>query len=524
MTMGYNRGVSVRWDAVFGATSYYVFLFDHGDWHPGDAPRPGQTFARLIIHDTTVNDAGAELPYVQNWTAATDGTDVLSGGTGSASHVSDEGRGAFAPIYVGDKTINGVLYRTCLIAGHAITRLIAGYVNDQPVDLTTDSDWLTPNNPTAWAAAGFATPYTDINGHRYSIIYLKGLAGDTFAGVIKPAEGSSGLTINLDGIEDVGDGTGVLITDLHAQYLHCMQNWVMQSYETGPWLATPRFVDEDALPQLDDASFTLASTIAQSRLTGGYVGAGVIGIVGAAWDVRKVVQEFNTCCDVNSGFNRFGQFFVSMIDDEVAVDSLPVVDDVHDVLKDSFDIEDDLQSHFNDMPFSYARDYASRSDRMTRRREIVDADSIARYGATLVAPGLLFEMVRHEATATDVIQRRMLRMKDPPRRAKFSLGLKGVNYELGDLIALTHYSGVGAEGWLEQPLRIVRHEFDLVRLAINLDCVDMSPLFGAGFILGDEVTLDPTWLVADKTDQKYGYLGVEGPNTFTNGDPIKRIR
>src|SRR6185295_12531014 len=86
------------------------------------------------------------------------------------------------------------------------------------------------------------TRYQDIIGsdgvtRRYTMGYARGTKGDAVA------SGISIVTVNVDGIEDVGDCTGAVITDLHDALVHFLNYFVVASgegYTSGLWGAPPR--------------------------------------------------------------------------------------------------------------------------------------------------------------------------------------------------------------------------------------------------------------------------------------------
>lgn len=528
-TFDFNRAVAFRWATVAGAESYYVFVFDAGDYNPfGGAG--SATYARLFIHDLTETYPGDERPFEQLFTATTDGSDVLT--PGSTVVQVDQGKGAIIPIYVGDYTISGSVWKGALVCGHAVKSIVAGYLNDKPVDLATDPDWLTPNNAAAWAAAGFTTSYQDINGNRYTIIYLKGIAGETLAGNLAPASGSPGVTLNIDGIEDVGDGSGTLISNIHRQYLHAIQNWILQTYLAGAWLGTPAFEDDPTLKQVNEGSFDACEAIGIQRIgANGYIGAGIIGADGETITIRDLIAQLNVSADADSGFNRKCQFLISMVDDSIAslLSATPLTD-VLNIYGGTFDVSDDLVAHANQIEFFYKRDHAGRNPTNWLSTDTIqDNPSITNYTRGNIsglkkAPDLLLWFLRDATSAIDVAYRRLMRQKDPPRIVRLGVGLVGMNYELGQVLSLSHYEGVGPSGWAGQPVRVLRHEADPDKFQVELECYDMQQLFSGAFILGDETVLPASWTSATTAQKNYGYLCDEVTGKFSDGRPGKRLR
>ena len=523
----FARGVRVFWDHVDGADSYRIYWSDHGGWDPHRGvmyfTEVTPTYGRVTTHNNSTFDgigARGMSALLQN---ASDGVDALAGTLTNVQ--KDIGKGLIKPIYVGDYTIGGTIYKGALICGHAVKSLLAGYLNDAAVDLTTSTDWLTPNNAAAWTAAGFFDPYTDINGRRYFIIYLKGTAGEVLAGTVAPSEGSPGITVNVQGIEDIGGGTGNLITDIHDQYKHFMNNWVLQSYQGFAWLNTPMFSDETDLEMIDEASFDAAKATAAVRIAGGYPGAWMLGADGELLTVRDAIARLNLSGDVDCYFNRKTQFAVSMeAENTAAINDADVLDDTQDIFVRSFQIEDRLNDHYNVIPYFYKRDWSGRtaSGWVSEGTES-DASSILNYRQTKRSPDIELWGQRNAIAAADIAQRRLRRMKNPPRYVKFKVGLQGLNYEIGDIIKVTHHEGIGATGWFNNPIRITRHEVDPDEYTVLIEGYDMSVLFGSAFILGDRSVLPAAWTSASVAQRQYGYLGNRTTQQFSDGAAAKRV-
>ncbi len=48
--------------------------------------------------------------------------------------------------------------------------------------------------------------------------------------------------------------------------------------------------------------------------------------------------------------------------------------------------------------------------------------------------------------------------------------------DLGDMVRLTHPDGLGASGWADRPVFIVRHEFDPGAFTIRLEALAVAGL------------------------------------------------
>jgi hypothetical protein len=133
-------------------------------------------------------------------------------------------------------------------------------------------------------------------------------------------------------------------------------------------------------------------------------------------------------------------------------------------------------------------------------------------------------MIRNAAFALDIANRRLTRMKEPPRIVTFETSLPGLNTDLGDYIKISHEDGPGITGWVDRPCVVIRHEFDVDNLTVRMECLDVNRIFTGAFILGDTTSLAATWTTATDTDKGYGYLCDEVTQAFSDGAAGKRLR
>lgn len=498
-------GIRITWNPLQGADSYYVYrrnLGGGGDvtalynrrWAVG-----GLTY---LVDD--LQDTGAEL---------IDGV--------------PKAQGILPVTYVGDVALGGQTWRRFLVCGHALKEITAVYQknagDDEYSQVTPGQfgvDFLAPGFP-LWGAY-FATNYLDINGRRYTLIYGRGPLGDV------AADGTRPIRVNAKGIEDVGDGSGVLIEDGFVQYLHAMRNWILQDYQTGAWWDTgPTWPDSfglGATEVLADSSFEDASDVAKLRIAGGYKGAFVMGADETQDTVRDWIQRFNLSLDAFAGFNRQSQFFVKLIDTraEILADAQRFTQAL-DIFQGSFKVVDRPSDLENVVAYNFGRNYATGGWKYDTR-EVVDADSIASALQTKKSQTIDLWLSPTSAQAGDVASRRLLRTKEIPRTVTFVTGLQALNTELGDIVRVTHLEGIGASGWVDRAIFLTRHELDPDRLTITLEGIDIDRLFAGNFVLGDETALAATWGGADAADRTYGYLCNETTELFGDGAAGKRLR
>jgi hypothetical protein len=493
----YRRPVRMEWLAVPGATAYTVYRKSPF----GTFDRKWTISAAFTFFDDDMLDTG--VTYI-------DGAPVPTG--------------LVPTIWVGTRAdLFGFVWQAFLICGHAIKEITGVFQGGVRVDPGNYGvTFVVPGQAgysTYFPNTG-ATQYLDINGNRYTMLFIRGPQGDA------AANGTSPITLTMKGIEDVGDSSGTLITDLLLQYKHAVVNWILQSYLSGAWLTTPVFPDDATLDQVDTASFTTAAATAARRVSGGYIGAFIIGSGGERISIRDLVARFNVSADVDSGFNRKSQFFVSMVDESVTIlSAAQSVVDVNDIIADSFDVDPRTGELFNRIPYNYSRDYVGvRPNGWNFDTEKTDATSIADLDETKSSAQVELHMVRNTTVADDVIARRLVRSKEPPVIVKWDQGMAALSFELGDVVALTHFQGIGATGYAGRPLRIQRHTTDPDKFRVVLEALDVQRLFEGAFILGDTATLPAAWTGATEAQQRYGYLCDATTGFFSNGDRGKRLR
>ncbi len=426
------------------------------------------------------------------------------------------GQGQVSPVYVGVENINGSDYHAFCVCGHAVKRITGVYVNDgksgagtSPSSAVGDlagtgaagsgGPWLVPGYDN-WTAVfgGSADPFEDRNGNRYTIIY--GLVGDRNADIaagfydtLTPE--SVRISLSLEGIEDIGDGTGSLINNLHLQYLHACQNWFFGNYLSGAWLASPTFPDDPTLLMIDEDSFRNAANLI--NYTGAFVlGNSVKNGESEFTTVPEVTARFNVSGSVDSGWNRKGQYFIDWLN----VASPTVLGEHSDedhILKNSFDITEDQAHHFNVIPFRHTKDYCGREKDgwlsvRTGVVELRDATSITNYSPVgfevpLQAPIQELHMIRGKNTnadlddyqdgtdtADDVLDRFLLFHTNPPRFVNHTMGHDGNNYDLAQIVRIRHYAGSGASGWTDRRCRIVRHEASPGKYTVDFRLQDLE--------------------------------------------------
>ena len=487
----HRRPILLTWAAINGAIKYNVYRRSANG-----------TFDKVwVVADPTFID------------------DLLNTGALTVDGLNLE-KGLVPVTHLGTETISGVQWNRFLVAGHACKEIVNWFVDGEKLPILTAAlgeDWLVPGFA-GWTDEFGSTLFREFGGRRYCIIYVRNSAA--FAHI----DGTALITVNVRGIESVGDGTGTLLTDGLDQYQHFMQQYAFSDYQTGDWATPPVFEDDATLAIVDDTTFTASKLISAGRITGGYVNAWGIGLNNAFVTMREQIARFNLSNDCDSGWNRRMQFMVSMVPDDVPtlLAAAGTHTEAFDIAEDSFDIDDEARELFNGSPYTWA--WNPRENKFEREDEETDAVSIARTGETKPAQLISLYGVRSNVVASDIAFRRLTRNKFPPRRVRFKLPATGLNDELGDIRLVTHSDGIGSGGWVNNPVRIIRHETFADNFSVEVTALDLGRLFEGAFILGDETVLPAAWTSATEAEKRYGYLCDETTGLFSDGAKGKRVR
>jgi hypothetical protein len=399
-----------------------------------------------------------------------------------------ENRGVVPVLYVGIRTWGGTSYHEFLFCGHAIKEVVSWHVDEveQATSTATSGTWLVPGFSN-WNSSIGSQMYVDYDHGRYCSVFVA--VGDADGDAA--AEGDKTITLNVKGIEDIGDGTGTLITDIFDQYYHCLVNWITQNYTTGLWLDPLTFADDATLEQVYEASFTAAKAQAADRLTGGYVAAGMIGADGERTTARNVLAQFNISADCDSGWDRKCRYMVSLVPDTVAdLTSDTVITDKSDIISGSFEIVDEVDQFYSSVNLHYGPNYGGHAEFGSWYHSdlFTDQDTVTAIGEDKRGPDLSLYFIRDQDVAFDIAARWLSRHIDVPRLVRWREPLRGLTDELGDIRLITHFEGIGANGWTENPVRIVRHVAYPDDMSVAMEAYDVGRLatFVAAVVTGND--------------------------------------
>lgn len=390
-------------------------------------------------------------------------------------------------------------YDRYLVAAHAMKDIHSVFA----------SNLETPAKRVQMSAADLAEDFlipsyedvTDSRGvtHRMQFIYCKGERSEAHK------NGSITITVNGCGVEDVGDGSGDLIRHAFRVYQHFLHAWVLcndgKGYYTGNWPALTEWaLAGPTVTVLKTETFADAQTFSATRLGDG-VGYLCDFALTEQIDVREVAKRFNQSLDCYTGINRHGQVIVAMVDDTADTSSATLFRDRIDIA----DMPPPVVAHDeieNRVRFVY--DFDADKNKFRSDEETIE-DTLAQdaLGGEVRDSDLLkFYMVRDPTTARDAAARRLLRLKRAPRYQAITVDLSGLEHDLTEFYRVTHYAGLGTNGYENHPFFCLKHKTDINTMEITLTGLDLSRITAVaagalddegaggfdGILLGDETS------------------------------------
>jgi hypothetical protein len=272
----------------------------------------------------------------------------------------------FEPIYLGIETVNSSEKHVWMIAGHAC-KDVRVFVDD--VEQTEANGWLIPGD--AGFTSAFGASYVDKASSTFGTTRRYTLLYGTFGGGSRPfgrfrtsnadacAVGDKTLTVAVQGIESVGDGSGTLITDYYDIYKHFTVNFLANagpdSYQSGAWLDTPQWSNPNGtiIDVVNEDSFDDASAIAAERIDGGLIGAVAIGLrAGDRSGPSRWIAEFNRNGFCQSGpVEPFQWGITTLHPTHAAKDAAVHYTDAYEVVEGSFSTAMEWDRHATHFPW-----------------------------------------------------------------------------------------------------------------------------------------------------------------------------
>ncbi len=351
-------------------------------------------------------------------------------------------------------------------------------------------EFLTPQSA-AW-------PYPDKwlvrNGIRCTVILLRGPRND------QAQQGAVTVAVNLCGYEETGDTTGLLVDEAFKVFQLFLNEHVLKNggtgYRDGNWGPLEEYDNGD--PQLQTTAFAAAQAISVERVgpPRGYV----FGFaVTEPLTLREIAHRLCLTGDCRCATNHHGQTKPVVIDDLADPTAGRLYVDRIDIKTFSITIAD---NEIEDR-ITYSFDWdADGGKYRTVNQVLEDAVSIAAHTPGAVAgdndrrgvhetqPQELF-CTRDVATAKDSRARRLTRNKYAPVYVTITVDLSGLEEDLGSQIRITHYDGLGTNGYNKAPFIVLSHRVDPENDEVTLTCLELSRIAadgglvmtGTGFIM-----------------------------------------
>ena len=410
------------------------------DWVPG---QPTYGYFEVAVDEID----GAGYVYVDDdW----NGTGILVGDPETPQGAHD-----ITGFYGGKELMPGAVgggqpgqwWHRWFVCGHAckyVGQVFVGGTTTYPnsTRIASGTDFIVPNQ-TGYGVIE-STPYRDWNGRRYTIVYGKGTDADELAA------GTGTIRVNLQGIEDVGDGSGTLITDIYDQFKHWFTNFFLQDWQTGAWLDPPTWpTAEIAWSRIDTDSWDEARDAAATAYGASLEGGGVISELATK---REWLARWLMSTSTRIGINAGGQWTLVRHDPE-AVTADATYTELRHIQAGSLEIEPLHDEHWTSFPYKYQ----PRSG--TWKERTLDADEAAEAYAD-VRPGPDHDL--YFVTVAGVAEFLMGLVRDRhqflPWRVSFeTINLCGTNSDLGDVIGVTHLAGLDVDGWTNVLVQLEAH-------------------------------------------------------------------
>lgn len=417
----------------FGAQNYtFRILARDKLWTLPEKPITGTVNLTDFPHALPA-DVGKPLPICYGEHSDTDTTDAKN-------------RGAWPTIYVDVRSAE----RTFLIAGHAVKSIDEVYAykpsaGSQLLTITTDY--------TAHKAG-------TLNGQTMAYIKL------TASGLAKLTDSNAlgVLTVNVEGKEDAGDGTGTLIENPIDVLEDIFENYLGD-------------------PALNSALFTNSKTLATERsyvVSGGYV---------EDKPTDELMRDVCNSFQVRLFPDKNGQIACDIFEPISPFEEGVNVSEQWDILRGTWtlDYRADVQGAedsqvINTIDYRYSYHWAKKHFRGTGQE--TDANSIATYGSKDLI--LNCPWAKDATTAEDVARRLTALYKNPVPHAEFEMPLKGLNIELTDIINITHANAPGIGGYSERAFEVIEHALSFEEKTVRLRAKDVATVVQDSFYLDDE--------------------------------------
>lgn len=356
---------------------------------------------------------------------------------------------------------------------------------DQPhnrilLNPTTRNDILVPG--INWVA-----PYLSFTNAAGEVLWVSGilvrgpLLDDHLAGTVN-------ITANILGVESVGDGTGLPIIDAHAIQQWWLENHLLRGWTSGAYATAGSYPQwTDGTPIVRSSRFATRQAYTASTLGGR--GLTVGWYVDRAKALNDWFKEWNDSTETVLGFNGHGQITLGYQDATVSLSTLPRVSDVTDLFGATRLSKGQSRENVVVGSCDWDPDYQKyRAGPIT----LVNANGVTLYkGHRKPGDVVSSSILNNETQFTWVLQQRLNRLAFGVTTMEISgrVGLLDYDVDNPGYLSLTSIEGIGALGYVDQPLRIIRRRFDIGSHLATLTLVDDGLAVATGAGLQDEGTM-----------------------------------
>jgi hypothetical protein len=374
-------------------------------------------------------------------------------------------RGAWPTLFIDVTSSN----RYFLIARHAVKSINEVYA------FTPGRGSVTLTETTDYVAHKAGT----INGETMAFISITSTG---WTDKVTDANGTLGtVTVNVDGKEDGGDGTGELITNP----IDVLKD-LLENYLDNPTINSTKF-DESKI----------VATTRSYEVRGGYT---------EEIATRQVLEELARSFSLRVYSDSEGKIAVDIFEPANPTTDIKKYREQWEILKGSLQIShnSDIASAEDaqiintcdyEFDFHYAKRFFETADQFS------DSTSVTNYGDKKFFISLPWN--GNSNGAKDVAQRIVQQYRDPVATISFRTALTAMNSDLTDPIDVTHGDGTISGGYSDRRFEIISQTFNPRDFSIEISAKDVDKLSQNGFFLADE----DTYLITDT-----GTAGV------TNGD------
>ena len=366
-----------------------------------------------------------------------------------------------------------------------------------PVILTDDRygvDAMVPGH----AAWPFATDYVIRNGYRLTVIYARGPV------LWDHITGRCPITVDVCGWPDAArvpiDQAGFAWQDFLTQHVFAHDG---AGYTSGPAVTTlPMFaptVDIDRSKIWTSKVQAFQATTAERLGTEkGYLMS--MSLLEPT-PLREILRIWNVTFDAFTAKNSAGQIYPWTINDVGSVDDgVPIRERIELLGLPAPTI--DRPAIENAIDYTVGWDPKTQAPRTItipiRHQPSIDAMA----GDVRKASGIRnLQYTSDDATAADVMGRRLLRLREAPRIQAIPVRMDGIDREIGEQVRVTHRDGFGSAGYVLRPMVILNHRID--GDAVTLEALDIRRILVEGAAWTEDAA--PTW--GDATPAERESLG-----------------